>query len=79
MIFCVFVKFDAILFNSNNFIAVIFLKILLQLLLQVSKNFQISIATDFILKKRFRLSDQVIVDLIFEKAYFQNEGWKVSN
>ena len=75
MIFCIFGKFDAKLFNSNNFIAVIFLKILLQILLQVSKDFQISIATDVILKKRSGLSDQVIVDLIFEKAYFQNEGW----
>ena len=33
-----------------------------------------SIATDFIPKKRSKLSDQAIDDLIFEKGYFQNEG-----
>ena len=26
-------------------------------------------------KKRSRLSDQAIDDLIFEKGYFQNKGW----
>ena len=30
-----------------------------------------SIATDFIPKKRSRLSDQAIDDLIFEKGYFE--------
>ena len=35
-----------------------------------------SIATDFIPKKRSKLSDKAIDDLIFEKGYFQNENWK---
>ena len=35
-----------------------------------------SIATDFIPKKRSKLSDEAIDDLIFEKGYFQNENWK---
>ena len=35
-----------------------------------------SIATYFIPKKRSKLSDEAIDDLIFEKGYFENEGWK---
>ena len=34
-----------------------------------------SIATDFTPKKRSLLSDDVIDDLIFEKGYFENEGF----
>ena len=35
-----------------------------------------SIITDFTTKKRSRLSDQAIDDLMFEKGYFQNEEQK---
>ena len=38
-----------------------------------------SIATDFIPKKRSRLSDQAIDDLIFEKGYFEMKEGLLSN
>ena len=31
---------------------------------------------DFTPKKRSLLSEEAIDDLIFEKGYFENEGWK---